>query len=491
MEQKKQEAHFVLLPFMAQGHMIPMVDTARLLAKRNLTVTILISPYNLNRIKPIIDRAIASGSNIRISHLRFPTVEVGLPEDCESLDMVRSSEDHSRFHKAIDLLQSQVEQALRTLDPPPTCIISDLFYPWSTPLATRLGIPRFVFHVLGCFTLLCMNMLAVSQGFKDIDVPDTEYFALPGLPDRVEITKAQIKGTAGQVPSWWTELVDRIEDAYSEASGIVVNTFEELEPAYVRRYAETLGMEVWCVGPVSLCNEDELDKAQRGNNEASIDGGECLKWLDAQDPASVVYVCLGSLSSLTASQLVELGLGLEASGRPFVWVVRRSTSNEELELVSWLGRFEERVRGKGLVIHGWAPQVMILSHPSVGGFVTHCGWNSTLEGTTSGVPMMTWPVFADQFCNEKFIVNVVGTGVRAGVEVPVMFVGEKDKGGVQVKSEVVKAAIEELMDGGEKGRERRERARELGKKARRAMEKGGSSYINMTRLIRLVEGQLG
>ncbi|KAL3628432.1 hypothetical protein CASFOL_027478 [Castilleja foliolosa] len=475
---QEKQPHFALLPFMAQGHMIPMVDIARLLAKRGLTITILITPYNHKRIKATIDRAIISGSKINISHLKFPNVEAGLPKGCENLDMVPSMDESLKFFKATTMLENQVEEILPNLEPYPSCLISDMCYPWTRNVATKLGIPRLVFHGTSCFSLLCMHMLGASKDFEDIS-SETEYFVIPDLPDRIEITKAQIRGTANQIPKEWAEIRKQMRDADMEAFGTVANTFEELEPEYVKRYAKVKSTKVWCIGPVSLCNEDELDKVERGN-KSSIDEHECLKWLDLQKSSSVIFVCLGSLSRLATAQLVELGLGLEASNRPFIWVIRDSSD----EFKTWLEeeKFEERVKERGLLIHGWAAQVLILSHSSVGGFLTHCGWNSTLEGITAGLPLMTWPVFAEQFCNEKFIVNVIKTGVRVGVEVPVMF-GEEEKVGVQVKSDDIEKVIGELMDGGEEGEERRERARKLGKIAKSAPDEGGSSYLNLTRLI--------
>lgn len=173
----------------------------------------------------------------------------------------------------------------------------------------------------------------------------------------------------------------------------MVNSFEELEPEYVEEFGRVRGGKVWCIGPVSLRNKDDSDKLERGS-KSLVDENKCLEWLDLQGPGSVVYVCFGSLGRFTTPQLVEIGLGLEVSGRPFVWVVREGKS-EEFE--NWMAEdgFEERNRGKGVLVRGWAPQVLILSHPTVGGFVTHCGWNSTLEGVCAGVPMVTWPLFAD------------------------------------------------------------------------------------------------
>ncbi|GER54274.1 UDP-Glycosyltransferase superfamily protein [Striga asiatica] len=477
--------HFVLFPFLAQGHLIPMVDISRLLAKRGLTVTILTTPRNHSRVEPVIQRAADSGLDIRVSHIELPSSEAGLPSNCDNFEMLSSVDDILKFFRATAKLEDQVEHSLRNLKPDPTCLLSDSCYPWTTGLAARLRISRLVFHGMSCFSLLCMHMLDDPTVFKGVS-SDTEYSVLPGLPDRVELTKAQLRGTAEEVSPEWEELRREVLEADSKGFGIVFNTFEELEAEYVKGYAEAKGTKVWCVGPVSSCNDsDFLDKAQRGNRP-SIDEHECLRWLGSREQGTVVYVCLGSLSRLAAPQLVELGLGLEGSARPFVWVVRNAPD----EFEKWLGdeRFEERVEGRGFLIRGWAPQVLILENPSVGGFVTHCGWNSTLEGVVAGVPMLTWPVFAEQFSNEKFVLSVAKTGVRVGVEVPVVF-GEEEKVGVQVRSEGIKAGIEELMDGGERGAERRERARELGKMAKRATEEGGSSYVNVTRLIEDVVGR--
>ncbi|XP_006367260.2 UDP-glycosyltransferase 73C5-like, partial [Solanum tuberosum] len=239
------------------------------------------------------------------------------------------------------------------------------------------------------------------------------------------------------------------------------------------------------IGPVSLCNKEKHDKAERGN-KASIDEHKCLNWLDSWEQASVLFVCLGSLSRLSTSQMVELGLGLQSSKRPFIWVVRHMSDEFEKWLVE--EDFEERVKGQGLLIHGWAPQVLILSHPSVGAFLTHCGWNSSLEGITAGVAMITWPMFAEQFINERLIVNVIKTGVKAGTESPVMF-GEEEKLGKQVSKDDIKKVIEEVMGEEMEGEMRRKRAKELGEKAKRAVEEGGSSYLNLTQLIQDVTEQ--
>ncbi|XP_073279579.1 UDP-glycosyltransferase 73C4-like [Primulina huaijiensis] len=475
-----QKLHFALLPFMAQGHMIPMVDIARLLAKRGATVTILTTPHNGKRFGNVIDRAIDSQLKVRVVHLKFPSVEAGLPEGCENFDMLATMDDAKKFFAAIGMLKDQVRGIIEELEPRVNCFIADMCFTWASNLGKALHIPRLMFHGFSCFSLLCLYILNSSKDIEAIS-SNFEYFVVPGLPDRIEITKAQLRGTVTQWDPNWSELRDKMRQAEDEAYGTVINTFHDLEPEYVKEYVKVRdGKKLWSVGPVSLSNKDGLDIAERGN-KASIDGDKCLKWLDLQEKASVIYVCLGSLSRVSTSQLVELGLALRASNRPFIWVIRNASDEFKARLLE--EKLEDDTDGRGFLIHGWAPQVMILSHPSVGGFLTHCGWNSTLEGITAGLPMIAWPVFAEQFCNEKFIVHVTKTGIRVGVELPVLL-GEEEKVGVLVKHDEIKTIIDELMDGGEEGEARRKRARKLGEMAKRATEEGGSSFRNIELLIK-------
>ena len=182
----------------------------------------------------------------------------------------------------------------------------------------------------------------------------------------------------------------------------------------IERHKETrFGVLVLC--HFVTTNKGKLDIAQRGNN-ASADVIQCLQWLDSWPQNSVVYACLGTLSCVAPMQLIELALGLEASNRPFIWVIREGYKSNEFK--KWLSEeeFEERTKGRGLLIHGWAPQLSILSHPAIGGLLTHCGWNSVLEGLCSGLPMITWPLLADQVFNEKLVVQVLRIGERVVID---------------------------------------------------------------------------
>ena len=200
-----------------------------------------------------------------------------------------------------------------------------------------------------------------------------------------------------------------------------------------------------------------------------------MKWLATKKPNSVVFICFGSTSKFSDSQLMEIAMGLEASRQQFIWVVRKG-KNEKAE-EDWLPKeFEKRMEGKGLIIRGWAPQILILDHEVVGGFVTHCGWNSTLEGVTAGVPMVTWPVAAEQFYNEKLVTQVLKIGVSVGAQQWIRMVGDG------IKREAIQKAVRQIMVGKE-AEEMRGKARVLGEMARRAVEEGGSSYSDLNALI--------
>ena len=154
-------------------------------------------------------------------------------------------------------------------------------------------------------------------------------------------------------------------------------------------------------------------------------------------------------------------MGLKASGQQFIWVVRKGKNEKEEE--GWLPKgFEKRMEGKGLIIRGWAPQMLILDHEAVGGFVTHCGWNSTLEGVTAGLPMITWPMATEQFYNEKLVTEVLKIGVGVGAHQWIKVMVD------DIKKEAIEEAVKLSMVGDEA--EEISRAKALGKMAKRVVE---------------------
>ncbi|CAO2839469.1 unnamed protein product [Amaranthus hypochondriacus] len=484
MENSQEKLHFVLFPLMAPGHMIPIIDIAKLLAKEDIIVTIVTTPVNASRFESTIERAIKGGLDIRVSILSFPWKEFGLPEGCENVDLLPSLSYNINFIEAAAKLQEPMENLLQELEPTPSCLISDLGFTWTTEVARKFNIPRVVFNGTSCFSLLSLHNLITYDMLGSVK-SDTDSFIVPGLPDSIELTRTQVPNAVHHAGH---PLRVEMRKAESEAFGMLVNSFEELESEYYNRYKEAKGKNtIWCVGPVSLCNQDQLDKEQRGN-KAAVSVEQCMQWLESQKPKSVVYACLGSLCNFDSSQIMELALGLEASKQPFILAVRGGHNQHEVERLIEEDGLKKRVEGRGLIIMGWAPQVLILAHPSIGGFLTHCGWNSTLEGISSGVPLITCPLFSEQFLNSKFVVQVLKVGININIENPRMNPGEEARI-ITLKKECVKQAIQIVMDDGKEGKELRERAERLAERARKAVEEGGSSNTGLRLMIQDVVPQ--
>lgn len=375
------------------------------------------------------------------------------------------------------MLQQPLEKLLQECHP--DCLIADMFLPWTTDAAAKFGIPRLVFHGISCFSLCTSDCLFRYKPYKKVS-SDSELFVVPELPGDIKFTSKQLPDYMKQnVETDFTRLIQKVRDSSLKSYGIVVNSFYELESDYANFFKE-LGRKAWHIGPVSLCNREFEDKAQRGK-EASIDEHECLKWLDSKKPNSVVYICFGTVANFSDSQLKEIAIALEASGQQFIWVVRKDKKAKDKE--EWLPEgFEKRMESKGLIIRGWAPQVVILDHEAVGAFVTHCGWNSTIEGIAAGKPMVTWPVSAEQFFNEKLVTNVLKIGVAVGVQQWVTVYGDR------ITSGAVEKAVTRIMTG-EEAKEMRSRVEALAGMAKRAIEEDGSSYSNLNALIEELRGR--
>ncbi|XP_027347704.1 UDP-glucose flavonoid 3-O-glucosyltransferase 7-like [Abrus precatorius] len=468
MGNENRELHVFFFPYPANGHIIPCVDLARIFASRGIRATIVTTPLNV----PFISRTVGE-ANINIKTIKFPSPEeTGLPEGCENSESALSPDKIMKLMKATTLLQDPLEHLLQ--EEHPNCIVADMFYPWATDSAAKFGIPRIVFHGLGFFPLC---VLACVRQYKPQDKVSSfmEPFVVPNLPGEITLTKMQLP----QIPTHdelFAKLLEESSDSELKSFGVIANSFYELEPVYADHYRKELGRKAWHLGPVSLSNRNTEEKVSRGR-EASISEHECLTWLQSKEPNSVVYACFGSMTAFPDAQLKEIALGLEASGQPFIWVVKKGSKSEG-EKLEWLPEgFEERVEGKGLIIRGWAPQVMILDHEAVGGFVTHCGWNSVLEGVCGGLPMVTWPMYAEQFYNAKFLTDIVKIGVGVGAQTWIGMMGREP-----VKKEAIEKAVKRIMVG-EEAEEMRNRAKELGQMARRAMEEGGSSYSDFNSLV--------
>ncbi|KAM1139477.1 hypothetical protein FF1_039621 [Malus domestica] len=473
METKSHEQlHIFFFPYMAQGHFIPLINMAKLFASRGVKSTLITTPLNAPLFSKEIQSSKKLGFDVEIFVIKFPTEEVGLPQGCENANLATTREMKEKFIKATFLLQPQIEQILD--EHRPHCLVADVFFPWATDVAAKFGVPRIIFHGIGFFAMCASLSVALYEPHAKLS-SDSEVFTIPNFPVEIKLTRSQVP-TFPKHSSEFTKLFKEAREIEEKSYGFIVNSFYELEPAFADHYRTVFGRKAWHIGPLSSVNK-------AADDEASLDQHECLNWLNSKKPNSVVYICFGSTTNFIDSQLLEIAAGLEASGQEFIWVVKREKNDKE----EWLPEgFEKRMEGKGLIIRGWAQQVPILEHEAIGAFVTHCGWNSILEGVSAGVPMITWPVSAEQFYNEKLVTEVLKTGVAVGVKQWGTVLDVKED---SVKKETVEKAVNQVMVS-EEAEGMMGRARVLREMATRAVEEGGSSFSDLTSLIQEL-GSLG
>ncbi|KNA09036.1 hypothetical protein SOVF_157320 [Spinacia oleracea] len=475
MSAEPKRLHVVFFPLMAAGHMIPIIDIAKLFASHHVKTTIVTTPLNAPTLTKALNTTTTTTTTttINVEVIPFPHSNEadGIPQGIENFHKFNSNAMAFNFLKATTLLQQSLEQILEKHKP--DCLVADVLLTFATDVAAKFNIPRLVFLPANCFSQCVTHSLIKYQPFKTVS-SDNEEFLIPHLPHEVKLMKSQLpKMMRGDldmdiVNTKWMEIFVQAMETESKSYGVIFNSFYELEPQYADYYRNVIGRKAWSIGPVSLCNRENEAKFQRGE-DSCIDEHECLNWLNSKNPNSVVYICFGSLAQVSNSQLEEIAMGLEASEQDFIWVLSSSEKDDKIE------EFEKRVQGKGLIIRGWAPQVLILDHQAIGAFVTHCGWNSTLEGLSCGVPMVTWPVFAEHFYIEKLVTQVLETGVGVGAK-------EWNRMVEGIKWEHIRDAIRKVMVG-EEALELRSKAKKMKDLARKAVEVGGSSYCDLSSLI--------
>ncbi|KAI5000863.1 hypothetical protein ZWY2020_010822 [Hordeum vulgare] len=362
----------------------------------------------------------------------LPVRLVELPLDLAGTDDVGqiSLDEEAAYLLAASRFRDPLERHLRTHTPPATCIVSDICHPWTAGLA----VPRLSFLGMSAYCLMCLqtehHAMARHNAYAAMD---PYWHLMPEEP--VEVNMPTAAPGFLRLPSY-KKLAYAVERACADVDGVVLNTFLELEPGTVVDYVEVRNVAVWAVGPVSLFHRHEhaAALAARGNAPA-LDADECMQWLDRR---------------------------------------RRPLSS------TFLDELEARVAGCGVLIRGWSPQLLVPSHASVGGVVTHCGWNSIMVAVAAGLPMVTWPLLAHQFLNQTLAVHSMGAGVGVGVE-------WSEEEGVEVavvERGVVEEAVRSIMGGGDEAVERRRRAATLAATAREAVQEGGSAFINLRRLVK-------
>jgi hypothetical protein len=307
----------------------------------------------------------------------------------------------------------------------------------------------------------------LTNGFLDAPVDWT-----PGMSKHLRLKDFPSFFRATDPDEYMFHFALHVTERLAEADAAVLNTFDELEPEALDAMRAMLppSVSIHTIGPLGFLAEQVVPKGSPldalGSNLWKEDDS-CFGWLDGKPPRSVVFVNYGSVTVMTNEELVEFAWGLANSGHDFLWIVRPDLIHGDAAVLP--PEFMESVGGRGLLA-SWCPQEAVLRHEAVALFLTHSGWNSTLESLSGGVPMLSWPFFAEQPTNSLYKRAEWGVAMDVG-------------GGGDVRREAVEARIREAM-GGEKGRAMRKRAAEWSESAARATRLGGSSFGNLDSLIK-------
>lgn len=268
------------------------------------------------------------------------------------------------------------------------------------------------------------------------------------------------------------KLIDLQRSFLNFNSGSILNSCRAIEGPCVDLLAnlDTISSKtIWAIGPLNIGKGHDKEKSKVQH--------KCLEWLDKQAPNSVIYVSFGTTTSMTCEEIKELALGLEQSGQKFIWVLRDADKGNVIEggddRVELPKGYEERVQEIGMIVREWAPQLQILGHPSTGGFMSHCGWNSCLESISMGVPIAAWPMHSDQPKNAFFVTDILKAG---------LVLNKWENRNNLVTSSTI-AKVVKCLIASKQGEEIRKRAEELGGSAREAVEDGGASLLELDSFI--------
>ncbi|MQL77640.1 hypothetical protein Taro_010056 [Colocasia esculenta] len=456
--------HLVALPIPGRGHVNPMLNLCEHLLARDgdrLLISFVVTEEWLGLLGPAAAAAEAAVSP-RHTGLRFRTLPNVIPSEHNR------GADLKGFNEAIfTRMEGPFEELLGGLrreegegEPPVRGIISDTFLPWAVAVGNRREIPVYslftqsasYFSVLYYLHLLPPGAPLNLTVFEE---PDESLDFIPG------ITSLKM----GDIQSIYSldKTLNLVRDIFSRAAKaqcLLFTSFYELESRAMDALNSTLPFPIYPAGP---------SIPYTANMSAMPIPESCYySWLDSQPRGSVLYVSLGSFMFVSNEQMDEIARGLCASGVSFLWVARQEAA-----------RMQELGGGAGLVVP-WCDQLKVLCHPAVGGFLTHCGWNSILEAVYAGVPMLTFPIAWDQPANSRLIVDEWKTGLSLK--------GEAAGDSRVVGREEIARTVQRLMDSeGEESKELRRRAGELKEACRRVVQVDGSSTVGLDAFIAHME----
>nr|GLL19066.1 7-deoxyloganetin glucosyltransferase-like isoform X2 [Ipomoea trifida] len=449
-----QRPHAVCIPGAVQGHICAMLKLAKLLHHRGFHITYVLTQSNYSHImeardfRPlnqsptfrfeIIPDAIPARES-RISATDFTDI-ASIPENC-----------FAPFRELIQKLNVASSDV-----PPVSCIVSDASMSFTIGAGQELGIPGVSFWPLsGVGSMLHLysphlrDKVSINSGVNSIrlgDIPTTAWSRNPNDPI-VDYTISQLSGNY-------------------KASAFIFHTFDELEPE-VCTALRSMFNRAYTIGPIPLLLKafphSEINKIECHMWKEDQD---CFQWLNSKTPKSVVYVNFGSLAVTSPDKLVELAIGLCKSQQNFLWIIRPELISGDWSTIL-PPEFMDAIKGDRGYVADWCDQEQVLNHPSVGGFLTHCGWNSIVESLSAGVAMICWSCFAEQRLNRLCCCSQWGFGLEIELD---------------VNRENVESVVRELMEG-KKGREVKQKAMFWKERGDAAICVGGSSFSNLDKLI--------
>lgn len=340
-------------------------------------------------------------------------------------------------------------------------MVSDGFLWWTVDSATKFNIPTLVSYGMSNFARTVCRVCVESGNLRQVE-SDDELFPVPHFP-WIKLTRNDFEPVfyEQKQEDLHFQFVMDCAIATSKSYAMLVNSFYELEQVYLDYHDNNFGTRALCVGPLCLAERSQMQRIDQKL--------PWFKWLDEklEQGKSVLYVAFGSQAEISSEQLEEIKNGLEKSEVNFLWVIRKNGEFSD--------GFEERVKDRGLIVKQWVNQREILEHKSVEGFLSHCGWGSVIESICAKVPILAWPMMAEQPLNARFVAEEIKIGIMV----------ETCNGSIKgfVKWEGLRKCVKELMEG-ETGKKARKKVEEFGEAAMRAMEEGGSSRNELDNLLK-------
>ncbi|MBA0707876.1 hypothetical protein Golax_019885 [Gossypium laxum] len=456
---KKVELIFVPTPGI--GHLVSTVEFAKLLIDHNdrIRVTILSMKWFPDAALDAYTKSLTALPPDGIQLIDLPRVDPPSLAPWNSAESIIDSFIKCYIPPVRNAVRDIVSMKCSSDETRVAGLVLDLFCSPMIDIATDFDLPSYIFITSNAAFLGLMFYLPTrhSLNSSEFQSSDPEH-VIPGFVNPVPtyvLPSAVFRKDGGYAA--YVKVAERFKDA----KGIIINTFEEVEHYALNCFSNGQNPPVYPVGPVinlnGLSYSDSDDKV--------------MKWLDDQPQSSVVFLCFGSMGSFKAPQVKETALGLEQSGFRFLWSLRVQPPQNDASNMLPEG-FLERVQGRGMIC-SWAPQLKVLAHKAIGGFISHCGWNSILESLWFGVPIVTWPLYAEQQLNAYKMVKELGLAVEMRLNY------RKDSDEVVMADEIEKA-VGMVMDGGS---EMRKKVKEMGEIARKSVMEGGTSFNSIGKLI--------